>query len=93
LEPDESNVRYAKAEYEQEKSNEELELGELKPTKIAYAIVLRTTLETLPALKADLKKCFAGHGVILVASHASVGFLKVVEVPWSSEESKREERP
>jgi hypothetical protein len=90
--------RYAKPEYEheQEKSNEQ----GLLPSQIAYAIVVKTTLETLPALKTDLEDCFEKHSVTVVFQKASVAYLQIVERPhWTKEEReahlglKEEERP
>jgi hypothetical protein len=53
-----------------------------EPSKIAYGIVVRTTLESLPALKRDLEKCFERHEVSLIYQQASIGFLRIVEEPW-----------
>lgn len=51
----------------------------MRSTRIAYALVLRTNLEELPALKADLESIFERHRIAVLYQTTSVGFLKIVE--------------
>ena len=90
----EDRQRYAKSEYgrecEQDKPTER-KSTELKPSIIAYGLVLRTTLEDLPSLKRDLEQCFERHQVIIIAQRPSLAFLTLVEEqPWLREQREEE---
>lgn len=84
--------RFAKSEYQQQnahdKSNEELKSSELKPTKVAYATVVRTTAEELAALKRDLEKCFERHQAVVIRQRVSTEFLEIVERSWPNDRQK-----
>ena len=88
----EDKPKFAKSEYEQknerDKSNEELKSSELKPTKVAYATVVRTTAEDLAALKRDLQKCFERHQAVVIRQRVSTEFLEIVEKPWPNDRQK-----
>lgn len=99
----EEKSRFAKREYQQQnehdKSNEELKPSELNPSRIAYATVVKTTLENLSTLKRDLEECFEKHDAEVVYQKASVGYLEIIEQPcWTKEEREahlglKKERP
>ena len=60
--------------------NQEPYAGDLmRSTRIAYALVLRTKLEGLPSLKAELESVFERHQTRVVYQQSSIGYLRIVE--------------
>jgi len=64
----------------------------MRSTRITYALVLRTKLEDLPALKSALEPILELHRTTVIYQQTSVGYLRIVEESFSDHSHDEEER-